>query len=102
MAMSFKPVAAVAAVAAMLSLSGCDTIHPNGSTDPGFGEVARYNAALQVINPDPVVVAGAAVPGDNGAVGAASAKRYRTNSVKQPEQVQTTSSGSSGSSRNQQ
>jgi len=85
----------------LLLATGCDTIHPNGSLDPGFGEAARYNAAIQTIDPDPRVVAGAAMPGANGAVGAASAKRYRTDAVKPVERVDTTggTSGSSGPKR---
>ena len=100
MAMSFKALLLLP-LAALAVVSGCETIHPNGSTDPGFGETARYNAAIQTIDPDPRVVAGAAQAGDNGAVGAAAAKRYRTDTVKPVERVQTTSntSGSSGPQR---
>ena len=79
-----------------LNLSGCDTVHPNGSLDPGFGETARYNAELQTIDPDPQVAAGAAMPGDNGAVGAAAAKRYRTDTVKPVERVQTSTTTTGG------
>ena len=82
-----------------LILSGCDTVHPNGSLDPGFGETARYNAALQIIDPDPRVAENAAKPGDNGAVGAAAAKRYRTDTVKTIERVQTSTDSSSSGSR---
>ncbi len=94
MAMSYK-VARLAPFAALMFVAGCDTIHPNGSLDPGFGEIARYNADLQIIDPDPVVVAGAAQPGDNGATGAAAARRYRTGTVTPVVAVQTTS-GTSG------
>ena len=99
MAMSFKP-APAALLCAIVVLGGCDTIHPNGSLDPGFGEVARYNAAQQVIDPDPQVGPNAAAPGGNGATAAAAAKRYRTDNVKPVERVQTTQGGS-GSSSNQ-
>jgi hypothetical protein len=68
-----------------------------GQEDPGVGEAARYNAAVQIINPDPVYPAGAALPGDSGVKGAAAVKRYRSDSVKQVE-VMTTTSGSTGSS----
>ena len=94
MATSFKP-PRLAAVMVFVLVAGCDTVHANGSTDPGFGETAKYNAALQVIDPDPVVVAGAATPGGNGAVAAAAGKRYRTGTVTPVVQVQTTG-GSSG------
>lgn len=83
---------------ALLLFTACDTVHPNGSLDPGFGEVSRYNAAIQTIDPDPKVAAGAAMPGESGDVGAAAGKRYRTGTVKPVERVDTTStSGSSGS-----
>jgi hypothetical protein len=98
MAMSCKPWRLVPIAAAML-LGACDTIHPNGSTDPGFGEAARYNAALQTIDPDPVAVAGAAMPGASGALGAAAAKRYRTDTVKHVVPMATTAS-STGSGPN--
>jgi len=94
MAMSFKPWR-LAALAVVMLAGGCETIHPNGSPDPGFGETARYNAAIQTIDPDPQVAANAAQPGDNGAVGAAAAKRYRTDTVKKVERV-TTSTGTTG------
>jgi len=102
MAMSFKqshlmPVAALMLPA--LLLYGCDTIHPNGSVDPGFGETARYNAALMIIDPDPRVAENAALPGDNGAVGAGAAKRYRTDTVKKIERVQTSTETTSSGSR---
>ena len=84
-------------LAALLLLGGCETVGPNGSLDPGFGESARYNAAMHIIDPDPKVAAGAAMPGDSGAMGAAAVKRYRTNTVKATEQVNTTG-GTSGSS----
>jgi hypothetical protein len=92
MAMSFKPLR-LAPIAAIMLVTGCDTVQPNGSLDPGFGETARYNAAIQIIDPDPPVMAGAAVPGDNGAVGAAAAKRYRTDTIKPVERVQTSTGG---------
>jgi len=82
-----------------LLIAACDTVHPNGSLDPGFGETARYNAALQTIDPDPRVVAGAAMPGDNGARGAAAGRRYRTDTVKPIERIATTSGTSSGPQR---
>jgi hypothetical protein len=96
MAMSFKPMR-LAPIAAFMLFAACDTVHPNGSLDPGFGETARYNAAIQIIDPDPPVVAGAAMPGDNGAIGAAAAKRYRTDTVKPVERVQTSTGATGGS-----
>ena len=98
MAMSFKPWR-LAPLAGLLLVGGCDTIHPNGSPDPGFGETARYNAAIQTIDPDPQVAANAAQPGDNGAVGAAAAKRYRTDVVKKIERIQTSTDSTASGGR---
>ena len=94
--MSSKPL--LAAPLAVLLLAGCDTLNqPNGSPDPSFGEATKYNAAVQVIDPDPVYSADGAQPGDSGAKGAAAVKRYRTDAVKEV-QVMTTSGSSGGSS----
>ena len=80
-------------------LAGCNTVNPQtGSVDPGFGEAAKYNAAAQTIDPNPVYTADAAQPGDNGEKGAAAVKRYRTGSVKEVQAVQTTGGGGGGGS----
>lgn len=89
--MSFKRLST--APLAMLLLGGCDTLNQNNiSPDPGFGEAAKYNAAVQTIDPDPVYGPDDAKPGDNGAVGASAVKRYRSGTVKDV-QSQTTTSG---------
>jgi hypothetical protein len=69
---------------------------PIGVEDAGLGESVRYNAAVQIINPDPVYPAGSAQPGDSGQHGAEAVKRYRSGTVKQVERMQTTSGGSGG------
>ena len=79
-------------------LAGCSTA-PIGHEDPGLGEAVKYNAAAQTINPDPVYTAGSALPGDSGVKAAAAAKRYRTDSVKQVETMQTTGGTSGGTPR---
>ena len=80
---------------AALLLVGCDTLNQNNlSPDPYFGEAAKYNAAVQVIDPDPVYTEDDSQPGDSGAKGAAAVKRYRTDTVKEVEVMETTSSGS--------
>lgn len=85
---------------ALLLTSGCRTgyVHHIGEEDPGLGETTKYNAAAQIINPDPIYPAGAAQPGDNGAKAQAAMKRYRTDAVKAVEEMTTSSStGGSGS-----
>ena len=77
-------------------LAGCETIDPvSGSTDPGFGETVKYNAAVQTVNPEPVYAAGSALPGQDGQPGAEATKRYRSDKVK-PIESQGTSAGSGG------
>ncbi|HEX6218416.1 MAG TPA: hypothetical protein VFZ35_04000 [Sphingomicrobium sp.] len=80
------------APAAVLLLGACDTVYPNGSIDPGFGEAVKYSTAVQVIDPDPVYTAEGAQPGDNGEKGAEAVKRYRTDKVKNAQSQSTTSS----------
>ena len=57
----------------------------------------KYNAAVQIIDPDPVYDANGAQPGDNGEKGAAAVKRYRTDQVKKVEVMTTTTGSGSGS-----
>ena len=84
---------------AVLLLAGCDTLNQNNlSPDPGFGEAAKYNAAVQIIDPDPVYDPDGAQPGDSGDKGAAAVKRYRTDQVKRVETMTTTSGGSGSGS----
>ena len=90
--------ARMTAVAGALALAACNTPYKDiGSPDPGFGEVAKHNAAVQIIDPDPVYRAEGAQPGDQGEKGAQASRRYRTDQVKQVEQTTTTSSSGSGS-----
>ena len=85
--MSYKLLAA----ASLLVLAACRTtsdgnVAPQaGSLDAAFGEVTKYNAAMQTINPDPVYAEGGAQPGDNGDKGADAVARYRTDQVKDTE-----------------
>jgi hypothetical protein len=74
----------VIAPAACVALAGCNTVNKNiGMEDPYFGESVRYNAAVQIINPDPIYPEGSAEPGESGAKGVAAVKRYRTDEVNQ-------------------
>jgi hypothetical protein len=94
MAMSSKRLLIAAACAA---LGGCSTVYSHyGDEDPGLGEAVKYDQAVQVINPAPVYAANSTQPGSNGDVGAKAVERYRTDKVKQVQEMQTTS-GSSGS-----
>jgi hypothetical protein len=68
-----------------------------GSLDAGWGEASRYNAAVQIIDPDPVYTAQGAQPGDNGQKAANATKRYRTDQVKALEPVSSTSKSGGGS-----
>ncbi|HET9812662.1 MAG TPA: hypothetical protein VFP57_03260 [Sphingomicrobium sp.] len=84
------------AAAACLMLAGCNTANKHiGEEDPFLGEAVKYNAAVQTINPSPVYPEGGAQPGDSGEKGVAAVKRYRSDQVKQPKSI-STSSGSGG------
>jgi len=85
--------------AAVLLTSGCSTGYTKhiGEEDPGLGETVKYNAAAQIINPDPVYPPGAAQPGDSGVKAQAAMKRYRTDTVKAVETISSTQSSSGGS-----
>ncbi|ANI78854.1 MULTISPECIES: hypothetical protein [Sphingobium] len=71
------------------ALAGCTT------NDPTFGGAVRSNYAQQVINPDPRYE-GTLVEGGEGTRSAAAVERYRTDKVKEPKSIRTTS-GSGGS-----
>ena len=101
--MSYKLLAA----ASLLVLTACRTTSDEhapqaGSLDAAFGEVTKYNSAMQIINPDPVYAEGGAQPGDNGDKGADAVARYRTDQVKDTEPAGDTTRragrGSGGSS----
>jgi hypothetical protein len=82
--------------AGALALAGCNTVNKNiGMEDPGLGDAPKYDAAIQTINPEPVYAADSAQPGSSGVKGAAAAKRYRTDTVKQVEVISSTSSSGS-------
>ena len=85
------------AAGAAILLAGCqsDPLPQAGSLDAGFGEVSRYNAAVQIINPDPVYPEGGAQPGDNGEKGANAVKAYRKGETKELK-VQSTSNTATG------
>jgi hypothetical protein len=95
--MSFNRIRALVLIVGLAGLAACNTANTHiGDEDPGMGEAIKYNAALQTINPTPVYPSTAAQPGANGDVGAHAVKRYRTDSVKPVETMQTTSGSSSG------
>lgn len=96
--MSSKPrIRFVVIAVSAAGLAGCNTVNPvSGSVDPAFGEALKYDMAIQVIDPDPVYYEDGAQPGDSGAKGAEAVKRYRTDAVKDVEQIQTTTSGGGG------
>src|SRR3954466_14918193 len=64
------------------ALAACSTVNKNiGTEDVAFGEAVKYNAAVQIINPEPVYAEDGARPGDSGTQGAAAIERYRTDKV---------------------
>lgn len=67
--------------------------------DHGFGEVARHNAELQIVDPEPRY-AGTAMEGESGQRAADAVDRYQRGEIKQPTQTSTTATtgGSSAGS----
>jgi hypothetical protein len=101
MAMSSRLLAA-AASCAMLGACTTAPLPQAGSLDAGWGEASKYNAAVQIIDPEPVYTAQGAQPGDNGEKAANATKRYRTDQVKDTQPTSSTQrsgmGGSGGSS----
>lgn len=86
------------AAIAGLGLAGCNTANTHiGDEDAAFGEAVKYDNAIQIINPAPVYSADSAQPGTNGEVGQKAVERYRSDKVKAPEEVGTSSGGAGGS-----
>lgn len=84
-------------VVALSLCSACETVDPTTqSTDAGFGETLKYDMAIQTINPDPVYDEEGAQPGDSGARAAEATKRYRTDRVKDANNVTTGGVAGSG------
>jgi predicted small secreted protein len=87
------------AVVGSLALAACNTAQTHiGDEDSALGEAVAYDKAIQIINPAPVYAANGAQPGSNGEVGSKAVERYRTDKVKQVEQMQTTTGSSGGGS----
>jgi hypothetical protein len=61
---------------AALATAGCAPV------DPGFGEAARYDMAIQTIDPDPQYPADASQPGDHGEKAQKATERYRKGQTK--------------------
>lgn len=86
-------------LAAPLLLAGCVTDGAGeGLAQDNWGEANRQTMAAQIIDPAPHY--DYAVPESSGAHAAAAIERYRTDKVKQPDKVRTTTSitGSGGGS----
>ena len=95
--MSFR---LLTASAGMIALAACASapLPQAGSLDASIGEATKYNAAIHIINPDPVYTADGAQPGDNGQRAADATKRYRTGQVKETESLGTSDQSSGGGS----
>ncbi|TNE46749.1 MAG: hypothetical protein EP341_09795 [Sphingomonadales bacterium] len=75
-------------------LGGCASVADlelAGYQDPGFGEANRMTYAAMVVNPDPQY--DTAIPPTSAEHAAAAIERYRTDSVKTPERVNTRQAG---------
>ena len=86
--------------APLLAVAACaPATVPIAQADPALGEAVKFNAAVQTINPDPVYAEGSALPGQRGDKAAQAVKRYRSDQVKDVEEMGTAVSNSGGSQR---
>jgi hypothetical protein len=65
--------------------------------DPSFGEAARYDEAIQTIDPDPVYPANALQPGYFGEKAQKATERYRKGTTK-PLRIESAGGGGGGGS----
>ena len=63
--------------------------------DVTLGGALKHDLAMQTIDPDPVYT-GSEIEGGSGDHGAAAVERYRTDAVKEPKSVKTTSGSGGG------
>jgi hypothetical protein len=85
--------------AGSILLASCNTMYTHiGDVDPGMGEAVAYDAAVVTVNPAPVYSANSAQPGSSGEHGQRAVLRYRTDAVKAPQAMSTSSSGGGGMS----
>lgn len=85
--------------AGSIVLASCNTMYTHiGDVDPGMGEAVAYDSAVEIVNPTPVYSADSAKPGDNGDKGAQAVLRYRSDKVKEVQNIRT-SSGTGGGPR---
>jgi hypothetical protein len=85
--------------AGSVALASCNTMYTHiGDVDPGMGEAVAYDSAVEIVNPTPVYSADSAKPGDNGDKGAQAVLRYRSDKVKEVQNIRT-SSGTGGGPR---
>jgi hypothetical protein len=87
----------VGLLAVLPLLAGCASVPSlyEEPTDAKFGEANRQTMMAQVIDPDPVYEGPAVTSGEHAA---GAVERYRTDTVKEPESVSTTSGAGGGSS----
>jgi hypothetical protein len=86
----------VACLALLPLAAGCASVPSilEQSSDAAFGEANRQTMMAQVIDPDPVYEEPMVGSGEHAAT---AVERYRTDSVKEPESISTTSGSGGGS-----
>ena len=83
--------------AGSIVLASCNTMYTHiGDVDPGMGEAVAYDSAVEIVNPTPVYSADSAKPGDNGDKGAQAVLRYRSDKVKEVQNIRTSSATGGG------
>lgn len=83
--------------AALIALSGCETLMSTPPDAAKFGDANRMTMMAQVVDPDPQYEEPMTGSAENAAQAVA---RYRTGTVKQPARTRTTSATGGGSGGN--
>lgn len=98
MLIDFSKLTAMAA--ATMLVAGCmsDGSDSMVSSVSNWGEANRQTMAAQVIDPTPVY--DSAVPQSSGEAAAKAVERYRTDKVKKPERIKTSTAGASAAGGN--
>ena len=82
-------------LAATVSFVGACTYSGPGHVYPGFGEATAHNAAVMIIDPNPPGAQNTDLALD-GSRAVLALTRYKTDTVEQPEEMDTTSSLTTG------
>lgn len=96
--MPIEPVRAIAAAALALALIPASALAAPAAAPDNWGEANRQTMAAQIIDPTPEYAT--QVPESSGAHAQKASERYRTDKVKLPDKLRTSSTQSGGGGGN--